>query len=263
MDRQTLDLGFILRQFKNYKFSMDKFDDRHRLQKFIYLLQAHDIYLGYDYSWYLRGPYCTTLAKRGFVLDSIYKSIPSSAKSVFVDPDIREKFNKFKKFIKGKEMDINYLEILASLHILKMEGLKRDKAVEIVYTKKPDIFVKELCCKIWDNDMQKLSPKVKMKDPPGIISSKAYPLKTKIASTTISSTHTQSNDLDDDLDKTQDMIDKPVDLATYYMIKDATTDKDFHLVGNNMFRSNEQKPTIDMLMIDNDIVTKLIMRGKL
>lgn len=46
------------------------------------------------------------------------------------------------------------------------------------------------------------------------------------------------------------------------MIKDATTDKDFHLVGNNMFRPDEQKPDVDMLIIDNDVVTKLIITGK-
>ena len=261
MDRQTIDLGFILRQFKDYKFSMDKFDDRLRLQKFVYLLQAHGIYLGYDYSWYLRGPYCTTLAKRGFVLESVYEAIPSNAKSVFADPTIQQKLDKFKEFIDGKEMDTDYLEILASLHILKMEGLERDKAVEIVHAKKPGAFTKKQCYKIWDNDVQKLSLEVKINDPPGAISPKAYPLKTKM--TSVVPVQSNGSDVGKDPDKTQDMINKPADRATYHMIKDAITDKDFHLVGNNMFRSSEQRPTVDMLMIDNDVITKLVTRGKL
>ena len=40
MNRQTIDLGLILRHFPDVKYSMDEFDDRLRLQKFIYLLQT-------------------------------------------------------------------------------------------------------------------------------------------------------------------------------------------------------------------------------
>lgn len=54
INRQTIDLGFILRHFPYVEFSMDGFDGRLRLQRFICLLQTFDIYLGYEFSWYIR-----------------------------------------------------------------------------------------------------------------------------------------------------------------------------------------------------------------
>lgn len=37
-------------------------------------------------------------------------------------------------------MNVDYLEILASLHILKIEGLDKDNAIGIVHAKKPNVF---------------------------------------------------------------------------------------------------------------------------
>ena len=45
VDRQAIDLGYILRQFPDLDFGMDDFGHRLRVQKFVYLLQAFDIYL--------------------------------------------------------------------------------------------------------------------------------------------------------------------------------------------------------------------------
>lgn len=47
MDRQAMDLGYILRQFPDLGFGMDDTGHRLRVQRFVYLLQAFDIYLGY------------------------------------------------------------------------------------------------------------------------------------------------------------------------------------------------------------------------
>ena len=50
MNKETVELGFILKQIKDYEFTMQDFDDRLRIQKLIYLLQASGVYLGYDFS---------------------------------------------------------------------------------------------------------------------------------------------------------------------------------------------------------------------
>ena len=247
MDSQSIHLGFILRQFKKYNLgSMNNQNDRLRLQKFIYLLQAHDIYLGYDYSWYLRGPYCTTLAKRGIVLEQIHESIPTNAKSCFADPVIQKRFNAFKKFIKGRESDDDYLEITSSLHVLKVEGFEKDDAVKIVHAKKPETFTIEWCSDIWNGDVQKLSSNIRMLST--IVSPEKYPLR---------DTQLPVSRENADLTTTTDMLNKPSDSAMYHMIVDSATDADFHLVGNNMFRPNELEPIPDMLMIDHDIVHNL------
>lgn len=54
MNRMVVDLGVLLKNTPGYDFSMASFNDRLRLQKTVYLLQAFGIYPGYDFSWYLR-----------------------------------------------------------------------------------------------------------------------------------------------------------------------------------------------------------------
>lgn len=141
MERQPFVLGFLLRKFPEFDFKMDEFDDRLRLQKFIYLLQAHDIYLGYDFSWYLRGPYCTTLTAAGFALEGFYQQIPKRSKGTrFASRTIQKRFDRFTRFIKGKESDTNFLEAAASLHFLiRIRQLTDDDAVSMVAEKMPGV----------------------------------------------------------------------------------------------------------------------------
>ena len=140
MDRQPFVLGFLLRKFPEFEFRMDNFDGRLRLQKFIYLLQAHDIYLGYDFSWYLRGPYCTTLAAAGFALDNFYDDIPQhTQKSKFTNNVIQKRFEKFVKFICGKETDEGFLEAAALLHfLLNTRQITANDAIKQVAKKIPN-----------------------------------------------------------------------------------------------------------------------------
>lgn len=142
MDRQPFVLGFILRKFPEFEFSMDTFDDRLRLQKFIYLLQAHGVYLGYDFSWYLRGPYCSSLATDGFILDDIYADMKADSredKTEFANSFIQKRFERFAKFIGSKVCDRVFLEVAASLHILLITepDISDDEAVRRVAAKTP------------------------------------------------------------------------------------------------------------------------------
>ena len=91
---------------------MDGFDGRLRLQRFIYLLQTFDIYLGYEFSRYIRGPYCSTLSTCWFALRGIYDKIPAG-KAGFESPSVQKRFERFQKFIGGREGDAKFLEIAA------------------------------------------------------------------------------------------------------------------------------------------------------
>lgn len=137
MNRQVVELGFILNQIPNYKFSLDMFSDRLRFQKMVYLLQAFGIYLGYDFSWYLRGPYCPSLTVNGFALESIYGEIPAGKKPRFIRSDKQELFVKFQDMVKDKSTD--QLEILASLHYQKLILDDVAKIKEAVINKRPRI----------------------------------------------------------------------------------------------------------------------------
>ena len=149
MQRQIIDLGFIIRQFPAIDFSMDTFADRLRLQKFIYLLQAFDIYLGYDYSWYLRGPYCSNLAACAFALREIYDKVPDM-KVVFSDNMVQRRFEDFRRFIKGRENDNDFLEIAASLHFLsKTTSQTSTEIIDTVVAKQPR-FTEPQCREIYN-----------------------------------------------------------------------------------------------------------------
>ena len=155
MNKQTIDLGFILKQFPEFKFTMSTLDDRIKLQKFIYLFQSFGIYLGYDFSWYIHGPFCSTLSTCGFALQKKFTKIPDSPVT-FENVDSQHKFKEFHEFIKGHEDDLEYLEISASLHYQhNFEGLCPTECIDKVITKYPEHhFDKNLCEKIW-SDLKK------------------------------------------------------------------------------------------------------------
>jgi len=110
--RQAL-LAGVLRRIG--RFSLDKFQDRLRLQKTVYLLQAFGIYLGYNFNWYLYGPYSPALARDAFEvlpLSSRFEPQP------FPDPAAEERFRAFVKFLGEHKDDPQWLELVGSLHML-------------------------------------------------------------------------------------------------------------------------------------------------
>src|ERR1700693_1170672 len=99
-------LGSLLKRINNYD-KMETFDGRLKLQKTIYLMQVFDLYIGYDFSWYIRGAYSTQLAKDGFELRAVYDSISSGK---FIDPKAEQRFASFLKFIEKHRNDADWLE---------------------------------------------------------------------------------------------------------------------------------------------------------
>lgn len=147
MNRGSVELGFALKQIKDYDFSMNEFNDRLKLQKLVYLLQSCGVYLGYDFSWYLRGPYCSLLAHNGFSLQDIYHRIPDNIK--LKDSKDKSNFTKFLKFVMNK--DIGDLEIAASLHHLKEvrgDTLTDEDIIKMVIAKRKN-FTEQQVNKIW------------------------------------------------------------------------------------------------------------------
>ena len=96
-------LGGIVKRV-NYKFSMETFQDRLKLQKHIYLLKAFGLDLGYNYNWYLFGPYSPTLTKDGFEL---VKDTSSSEEVKFQKPENEKRFMEYLKFVDTKKDDAN------------------------------------------------------------------------------------------------------------------------------------------------------------
>lgn len=153
---ESINLGYILRQITQSNFTMDDFNGRLRLQKIIYLLQVYGIYLGYNFQWYIRGPYCTKLAQHGYELTETYNRIDGPGIK-FLNSDIQKKFENARKFFNELEqMDDNIeftdkIEIAASIHLLQNNtpDMKRDEIINKV-THKQKEFSTDICNKIWN-----------------------------------------------------------------------------------------------------------------
>ena len=102
--RSAVKLGYILKHVPGHEFSVDEFDDRLRFQKTVYLLQAFGINRGYDFSWYLRGPYRSLAAHGGYDQRDAYDSIPAG-KRAFKSGTANKRFKRFCKFAENRSTE--------------------------------------------------------------------------------------------------------------------------------------------------------------
>lgn len=138
-------IGGLLKRIENYN-KMQTFQGRLIFQKSIYLLQEFDLYLGYNFSWYVRGPYCSDLTKDGYKLRSIYDRIPLVK---FKESVAEERFNNFLEFLGIHKNDADWLEIIASIHFLYKRGLSKKDILDSVQ-KKQEYFTKIQCEEAWN-----------------------------------------------------------------------------------------------------------------
>lgn len=102
---------------------INSFQNRLKLQKATYLIQLSGIDLGYRYSWYLRGPYSTALAKDLYELDANSEEYKNVSKKYDFEDEIKSLIGQCIELL-TKPSDINlpeeeWYELLASLHYLK------------------------------------------------------------------------------------------------------------------------------------------------
>ena len=257
MNRQPVDLGYVLRQLPQFEFSMRDFDHRLRFQKLVYLLQAFDVYMGYDYSWYLRGPYCSTLAASGFALDGLYEHIPEGVRMAFASPRVNGRFEDFKRRISGRENDTAFLEIAASLHFLDAGGgLARGEALRRVASKRPG-FAEDACAEIRSllEEWKILGGGAGGDDPAegggGGGGGGAY-----------------GSEIDCDPalfvpEIPPDMGRRPYDLGFYHMLLDSKEGNEkIALVGRDVFRKGQRRPPVDEITVDDTgLLVRLLRRG--
>ena len=256
MNRQPVDLGYVLRQLPQFEFSMHDFDHRLRFQKLVYLLQAFDVYMGYDYSWYLRGPYCSTLAASGFALDGFYEHIPKNVRMVFASPLVNGRFEDFKRRIKDHENDTAFLEIAASLHFLDMGGkLARDEVLRRVVNKRPE-FTEDMCVDIrslLEKDWKILGGGVGGHDPATDNNGNGCAYGTEMECDPALFVPEIPSDMDR----------RPYDQGFYHMLLDSREGNEkIALVGRDVFRKGQRRPPVDEITVDDtELLVRLHRRG--
>lgn len=145
VDGETLALGLVLKNLDN--FDMSTFNGRLILQKTVYLMQAFGVYMGHNFSWYIRGPYSAHLTSVGFKLKEVYKDIPSGR----FEKTAQKRFDGFLEFMADKKQDADRLEILASIHFLRKihPTMSRADIIEKVKNKQ-GYFTKRQCSDAWN-----------------------------------------------------------------------------------------------------------------
>ena len=254
VNRQPVDLGFVLKQFPRFDFGMRTFDHRLRVQKFVYLLQSFDVYLGYDYSWYLRGPYCSTLAAAGFALAEFYEDIPDDSRMSFSSSAVHGRFESFKEFIGGYEDDTDFLEMAASFHFLEKDGrLSRDKIFEKVRNKRPSFTAPK--CREVRSYLESRGPAGRSGPAPPPAS--ALGAECGYGEKPCRGWFSQAPEIPDAMDL------RPFDKGFYHMLLDSEEGGEkIVLVGRDMFRPDQRRPPIDEITVeDKRLLVDLIQRG--
>ena len=133
--RRAVVLGGLLKRIGNFNM-MRNFRDRLIFQKTTYLLQAFGLYLGYEFSWYLYGPYSPGLAKDGFGLLPHYQGLKPF---VFPSNQAEQRFEEFVRFLGDRRSDAVWLEAVASVHSLRKiyPLLAQDEIINRVAAKQP------------------------------------------------------------------------------------------------------------------------------
>lgn len=115
-------LGGLLKRIDS--FNLSTFDGRLVLQKTVHLMQSCGVPLGYEFSWYVRGPYSPGLTRDAFEIQGSYSSMQPAR---FADPALEARFAAFVDFIRPHKLDARWLELVASIDFLTRLGSESDK----------------------------------------------------------------------------------------------------------------------------------------
>jgi hypothetical protein len=129
MDRQQIGLKLTLDAL-GLPICLDTFSDRLVLQKGVYLAQASGVQLGYQYNWYLRGPYSPSLTRDAFAVAAELSQGLDAPQGWRLDETSQQRLQHLKLlFAPGDpKQHALHLELLASVHFLLQGGRGQGKS---------------------------------------------------------------------------------------------------------------------------------------
>jgi len=129
MDRRQIGLKLVLDQL-DLPVRVDTFEDRLILQKSVYLAQAAGVNLGYYFRWYLRGPYCPSVAEDGYAISTELSHDAEDLAEWTLDKASSAKLKKMRGIADSSDRLAltKKLELLASVHYLIDRDQVTDKS---------------------------------------------------------------------------------------------------------------------------------------
>jgi len=108
--------GILYMIAKRFDLKRDSIEDRLKLQKTIYLLEAYGMQLGYGFSWYKYGPYSQDLVRDAYTVLRSEKNVYENATSSWRFSETTEgKIGEFKNNYASVLDDLQQLELVASV----------------------------------------------------------------------------------------------------------------------------------------------------
>lgn len=130
--RRLVGLVRLLSKELGYTFNVDsEFENRLKLQKYVYLADRFGLNSGYVFNLYIYGPYSPDLAADYYAL--------AENKPLLPEAELPEEFDahKFIRFVRGKDSD--WLSIAATLILVyEHNTLSRDELIYTLCTIKPN-----------------------------------------------------------------------------------------------------------------------------
>lgn len=142
MDTRLLVLKLVLDNLGVPK-DISNVQARKRIQKAVYLAQLK-LGLGYQYNWYLMGPYSPDLTSDYFSLKDAMNAESGEKESQSLKPEYESRLKQIRPLLSAPSdfplSEDDWLELLASVHyLLKSSGFKHDKAREVLSRQKPNL----------------------------------------------------------------------------------------------------------------------------
>ena len=141
MEKNLIALGLLLRELE-IPASIGKLDDRVRIQKAVYLAQSvARADFGYQYGWYLRGPYSTELTKDYYALQD--HTTTQELAEYGLRRGVIKQLQPVKALLKRPQevtlSDAQWVELLASVQYLRDIGTTDDELSDRIHQQKPNL----------------------------------------------------------------------------------------------------------------------------
>ncbi len=133
MDKQQIGLILALNAV-DVPLRLRSFDQRLIVQKAVYLIQKAGLDLGYNFTWYLRGPYSSALTRDAFALAAELQSGETEHQGWRLDKSSKSRLDGLQGLFSVSPVSkrARRLECFACVHFVATERQRRTKDVQLI-----------------------------------------------------------------------------------------------------------------------------------